>query len=156
MSGRAGRRWALLVPAGLALLVAGGAVWYFALREKPPANDLERFQGEWKFATPGRPDVTFVRVEADRWQYVSNGVETQAFRLTLDEAASPRRIDLELIDTKGLRGPVPRLHGVYEFDGDRTVRVRLAPGVEERPTALDDPDEVRVMTKGKIDTGPRE
>ena len=80
-------------------------MWWFAFREPEPKNDVERFQGEWKLGTPDRPDITFVRVSGDRWQYISNGQEARAFRMTLNESANPKQIDLELIDTKGLRGP---------------------------------------------------
>ena len=84
----------------LAGLITAVVVWWFAFREPEPKNDVERFQGEWSLGTPDRPDITFVRVSGDRWQYISNGEETRAFRMTLNETVSPKQIDLELIDTR--------------------------------------------------------
>ena len=137
----------------LAGTVAAVAVWFFVLREPEPKNDFERFQGEWKLSAPGRPDITFIRVTGDRWQYISNGQEARAYRMTLNEAASPKQIDLELIDTKGLRGMQPKLHGVYAFDGNKTVRIRLDPAVEPRPTTLGD-DLTQELTRVKLERNP--
>jgi uncharacterized protein (TIGR03067 family) len=152
----AARGVGLRVAAVVVLLAVGGAaVWYFLLRDSGPANDLQRFQGEWKYCTPNRPDVTFVRIEADRWTFISNGVEARAYRMTLVESTKPKQIDLDLIDVEGLRGTIPKLHGIYEFDGDITVRIRTDPGDDPRPTTLDDTDRVRVMTKVKLDRKPQ-
>jgi len=132
-------------------LAAAVAVWFFVFREPEPKNDFERFQGEWKLGTPDRPEITFIRIEGDRWQYISNGQEARAYRMTLNETTNPKQVDLELIDTQGLRGMQPKLHGVYAFDGNKTVRVRLDPAVELRPTTLDDEELVKVMTKVKLE-----
>ena len=131
-SGGEGKKWGLRRAAIIGLLlgtVAAVTVWWFAFREPEPKNDVERFQGEWKLGTPDRPDITFVRVSGDRWQYISNGQEARAFRMTLNETANPKQIDLELIDTKGLRGPPVKMHGVYAFEGNKTVRLRLDPAL---------------------------
>jgi uncharacterized protein (TIGR03067 family) len=130
-------------------------VWFFAFHEPEPKNDYERFQGDWKLGTPGRPDITFVRVSGDRWQFISNGEEARAYRLTLNESTNPKQIDLDLIDTKGLRGAAVKLHGVYAFDNNKTVRIRLDPALEPRPTSLDDDEMVRVMTKVKLERSPQ-
>ena len=50
--------------------------------------------------------------------------------MTLNESANPKQIDLDLIDTKGLRGAAVKLHGVYAFDNNKTVRIRLDPALE--------------------------
>jgi len=139
----------------LAGTVAAVVVWLLVFREPEPKNDFERFQGDWKLGTPGRPDITFVRVSGDHWQYISNGQEARAYRMTLNESANPKQIDLELIDTQGLRGMIPKLHGIYAFDGNKMVRVRLDPAVEPRPTTLDDEDLVRVLTKVKLERNPQ-
>jgi uncharacterized protein (TIGR03067 family) len=157
--GQGPRRWGLRRAAIVGLLAGAGAgaavaVWFLVFREPEPRNDVERFQGDWKFSTPSRPDITFVRVSGDRWQYISNGTEARAYRMTLNETTDPKQVDLEQLDTQGLSGSMPKLHGIYAFDNNRTVRVRLGPATEPRPTVLDDPDEVRVLTKVKLDKTP--
>ena len=147
----------LRLAAAIALLLAAGgfAVWYFAVREPEPRNDLERFQGDWKLTIDGRDTPNAVRIAGDRWQYVAGGADGKAYRLTLNEAADPKQIDLELLDTAGLRGAPVKMHGVYAFDGNKTVRVRIEPAILPRPTTLDDPDAVVwVLTKVKIEPAP--
>jgi uncharacterized protein (TIGR03067 family) len=157
-SGGGGRRRGLRRAAIIGLLagtVAAAVVWFVVFREPEPKNDFERFQGDWKLSTPSRPDITFVRVSGDRWQYISNGEEARAYRLTLNESANPKQIDLDLIDTKGLRGAAVKLHGIYAFDNNKTTRVSLDPALEPRPTTLDDDELVRVMTKVKLERNPQ-
>ena len=72
--------WGLRRAAIIGLLagtVAAFMVWFFAFHEPEPKNDYKRFQGDWKLGTPGRPDITFVRVSGDRWQYISNGEDVR-------------------------------------------------------------------------------
>lgn len=143
-----GRRW--LLAALVVLVVAGFAGWYWGLREPEPRNDFERFQGDWSVAAGGREGRTAIRVIGDRWEYVGG----KAYRLTLHDDADPKQIDLEPLDLPKLVGPPPRLHGVYAFDDNRTVRVILGPAILPRPTALDDPDVVLVLTKVKLEAAP--
>jgi uncharacterized protein (TIGR03067 family) len=153
--GKKGRRFVRLAAVALLLAVGGFPVWYFAIREPEPRNDLERFQGDWKLTVGGRDTPNAVRVAGDRWQYVAGGEDGKAYRLTLNEAADPKQIDLELLDTVGLRGAPVKMHGVYAFDGNKTVRVRIEPALLPRPATLDDPDAVVwVLTKVKIEPAP--
>ena len=151
--GKRRARFAALAALAALVVVAGFAVWYFALREPEAKNDLERFQGAWQIAvaTGGEPRKTdnVVRVSGDRWEYAA-GPTTKAYRVTLNEAANPKEIDLELLDKVGLIGAPVKMHGVYAFDGNKTVRVRLGTAYEPRPATLDDPDGgVLVLTKVK-------
>jgi len=135
--------------------VAALAVWYFAIREREPTSDLERLQGEWQIAvaTGREPRQTnnAIRVAGDRWEYVTVAA-SKAYRVKLNEAARPKEIDLELLDTTGLRGAPVKMHGVYVFEGNKTVRVRINDTTEPRPTTLDDPDaNVWVLTKVKLE-----
>jgi uncharacterized protein (TIGR03067 family) len=136
-----------LVAVALLLLVAlGTAVWYFALHEPEPRNDLERFQGEWQITRDGKDTPNAVRVNGDTWEYVGG----KAYRMTLNQSA--KEIDLELIDTTGLVGAAVRMHGLYSFTDNRTVRVLIHDAHRPRPTTLDDPDEVPlVLRKVKLD-----
>jgi uncharacterized protein (TIGR03067 family) len=143
----------------LAVALAAVAVWYFAIREREPRNDLERFQGDWQIAvaTGGEPRRTnnAIRVTGDRWEYVTDAT-TKAYRVTLNETANPKEIDLELLDVAGLRGARVKMHGVYAFDGNKTVRVRINVTTEPRPATLDEPDaNVWVLTKVKLEAQPK-
>jgi uncharacterized protein (TIGR03067 family) len=128
------------------VVLVGLAIWYFVFHEPEPRNDAERFVGEWKLThrLPGEPDTdegpvsVAVRVTGDRWQMLVGGREGKAFRLTLDESTNPKGIELELLDTTGLRGRTPKLHGVYAFEGNRKVRVRVRVVTQPRPKFLDD------------------
>jgi uncharacterized protein (TIGR03067 family) len=139
--------------AGLVVLVGlvGLAVWYFLIREPEPRNDLERFQGDWAVSAAGRGPRNAIRVSGDRWEYVGG----KAYRMTLNEAANPKEIDLEPLDLPKLVGPPPRLHGVYEFEGNNSVRVILGPAILPRPKSLADPDVILVLTKVTLETEPR-
>lgn len=140
-------------PAAVAatMVLAAGAVWYLAIRDSEPKNDVERLQGEWQIHRDGKPTPNAVRIAGNTWEYVPG----KAWRLTLDESAAPRRIDLELQDMTGLLGPRPKLHGVYAFDGNRAIRIRLAPASEPRPGSLNDDDDVLELRRVKLDDAPR-
>jgi uncharacterized protein (TIGR03067 family) len=131
----------------IALLALGGAaIWYFALREPEPRNDLERFQGEWQITRDGKDTPNAVRVNGDTWEYVGG----KAYRMTLNESA--KEIDLELIDTTGLVGAAVKMHGIYAFTDNRTVRVLIRDTSRPRPKSLDDSDEMPlVLKKVKLD-----
>lgn len=136
-------------------ILAGSGVWYGWLSS--PTNDLGRFQGEWKLIDarqpPAGPDEVRVgvRVSGDTWQYVTAGHNGKAFRLRLNEGTTPQQIELELLDTAGLKGPPVRLHGVYQFDGPDRVRVRVRAASEPRPESLDDPEATDwVLTRARL------
>jgi uncharacterized protein (TIGR03067 family) len=127
------------VLAGVAVLGA-----YFFLTG--PANDLERFQGEWKLTDARQPPTSddevrvAVRVTGDTWQYVTAGPGGKAYRMTLNETTDPKEIDLQLIDTTGLTGGAVLLRGIYAFEGNDRARVRVRDAYEPRPRSWDDPD----------------
>lgn len=136
-------------------ILAGSGVWYGWLSS--PADDLKRFQGEWKLTDarqpPAGPDEVRVgvRVAGDTWQYVAAGRDGKAFRLRLNEGTTPKQIELELLDAAGLKGPPVRLHGVYQFDGPDRVRVRVRAANEPRPESLDDPEATDwVLTRARL------
>ena len=146
-----GKRWLLRLGPIVALLAVGGAaVWCFAFRESEPKNDLERFQGEWRITRDGKDTPNAVRVSGDTWEYVGG----KAYRMTLNEPA--KEIDLELIDTTGLVGAAVKMHGLYAFTDNRTVRVLIRDTSRRRPTVLDDPDEVSLVLKRvKLERNPQ-
>jgi uncharacterized protein (TIGR03067 family) len=129
------------------VVLVGFAVWYFAIREPEPRNDLERFAGDWKVIANDRESNLAVRVSGDRWEYVGG----KAYRITLNESASPKEIDLEPLDLPKLVGPSPRLHGIYAFDDNKTARVVLGPAILPRAKSLDDTDAILVLTKVKLE-----
>jgi uncharacterized protein (TIGR03067 family) len=143
--------------AGAALLaVAAAAIWYFAVREPSYRNDAERFQGEWRITLNGRETPNAVRVEGEHWEYIASTTGVKAYRFRLNEAADPKEIDLELIDTAGLRGAPVRMHGIYRFDGNRSVKVVMAPGLEPRPRSIDDAEQpVLELRRVKLDRDPQ-
>jgi uncharacterized protein (TIGR03067 family) len=151
----------VVAAATVGLAAVGFAVWYFAIRQPEPKNDLERFQGEWKLTDARQRSIESeevrlaVRVTGDTWTYVAAGRGGRAYRVTLNEAADPKEIDLELIDTAGLRGPAPKLRGVYAFEGNTKVRVRLNDLTQPRPKSLDEADATDwVLTKVKLEPAP--
>jgi uncharacterized protein (TIGR03067 family) len=130
------RRFALIGAA----VAAGFAMWYFAIHDPYPKDDLGRFQGEWQLAVPDttrdkpRLKSVTVRVTGDRWTLVTDGKETR-FAMTLRPDATPKEIDLVQL------GPDDKptallLHGIYSIDRNR-ARVVTAPSDEPRPTELD-------------------
>ena len=137
---------------GLTLAMAGFALWYFVLRG--PANDLEALQGDWQVTIAGRETPNVIHVKDDQWQAVANGVPARAYRVTLNEAANPKEIDLDPIDDRKMIGPRPKLYGIYAIDGN-TARVRLSDTTQPRPTTFDDPDAVVLtLTKVKLEPEP--
>lgn len=153
-SRRRSRRRQFLV-AGVLGVAAAVAAWFLFIREPEPRNDLERFRGDWQIVLAGRTSPNVVRVEGDRWAYQAGATEGKAYRVTLNENADPKEIDLEPLDTAGIRGRVPRLHGIYAFDGRTAVRVSLSAATEPRPKSMDD-DEAMVWTllRVKLEIAP--
>jgi hypothetical protein len=145
-----GKRWFVRIAPIVALLAVGGAaVWYFALREPEPRNDAERFQGDWQITRDGKPTPNAVRVEGDTWEYVGGKV----YRMTLNEPA--KEIDLDLIDTTGLVGAPVKMHGIYAFSDNRSIRVLIRPALRPRPKTLDDTDEMPLeLKKVKLEQSP--
>jgi uncharacterized protein (TIGR03067 family) len=134
------------------LAVGGFAAWYFLIREPEPRDDMERFQGAWQISIAGRDTPVVVQVKAEHWLSVANAVEGKAYRLTVNESVNPKEIDLEPVDTAGLIGPTPRLHGIYAFENNRKVRVALNPGVLPRPTTFEGADAVVwMLTRVKLE-----
>jgi len=154
-AGGLGSRKLARVAALVVILAAGGfAVWYWGFRG--PRDDLERFQGDWQVSVAGRKTPVVIHVAGDQWQSVSNAVDGKVYRITLNAAPDPREIDLDPVDTAGIKGPVPKLHGIYAFDGNNTVRIRVNDTTEPRPQTLDDPDAVVwELTKVKLKAAPR-
>jgi uncharacterized protein (TIGR03067 family) len=128
-------------------------VWFFLIREPEPGNDLERFRGDWQISFAGRLSPNVVRVEGDHWRYQAGATEGKAYRILLNESAVPKQIDLEPLETAGIRGRLPRLHGIYAFDGNSAVRVRLNDMTEPRPQTLDEPDAI-VWTLNRVKFEP--
>ena len=139
-----------LAPIIALLAIGGAAVWYFALREPEPRNDLERFQGEWQITRDGKDTPNAVRVNGDTWEYVGG----KAYRMTLNEPA--KEIDLELIEMFRLVGAPVKMHGLYAFTDNRTVRVLIRDTSRPRPKSLDDLDELPLeLRKVKLERSPR-
>ncbi|MBA4188181.1 MAG: hypothetical protein C0467_09205 [Planctomycetaceae bacterium] len=132
-------------------IVAGLGMWFFFIREGEPRNDLERLRGDWQIAIAGRDTPNAVSVASDRWEHQGG----KAYRVTLNEATDPRGIELELVDAPKLVGPAVKLHGVYAFDGNNKVRIRMAPGTQPRPKTLDDNESPEwVLTRVKLQEAP--
>jgi len=143
-----GRRLVRLAIVGV-LALGAIAVGYWGIY---PSSDLERFQGDWQVSIAGRPTPTVIRIHGDTWQSIANAVEGKPYRITLNTASNPRQIDLDPMETTGLRGPLPKLHGIYAFASTSTVRVRVNDLSEPRPTTLDDPEAVVwELTRVKLD-----
>ncbi len=144
-SRKAGARWQRPILVAAIILLAGGAVWYWGVRQSAPGNDLDRLQGDWQITVGGRDTPNIIRVTGDRWQYFTvnntgNTFDGKAYTLTVNESADPREINLELLDEAGrFKGPKVRMHGIYSLSSD-LARVALVPATEPRPTTLDNPD----------------
>jgi uncharacterized protein (TIGR03067 family) len=139
----------LVLAAALVVLLGGFGLWYGFLRG--PADDLGRLQGEWRVDVYGR-DGGAIRVNGDRWTYVTGGQEQRSYRIALTPAAN--EIDLTLLRPDGEpavyshgpeRGSPVKMHGVYSVNKDG-ARVVLRPGIEPRPTSLDDPGDAQTLT----------
>ncbi len=153
------RRFGRLAAIVLFVGTCGAAVWYWGFHEPEPKDDLGRFQGDWKQTAGGReeheggeknPGVA-IRITGDRWQYFSGGKERKVFRITLNESASPKEIDLTLLDSSG--NPVGGYgsHGIYTVDR-KSARVVLEPVNKSRPKDFDNPDAVVwVLTRVKFE-----
>jgi len=149
------RKLRLLGAVVLLGVLAGFATWYAFIREAEPRNDLERFKGDWQVSVAGRDTPNVVRVEGDRWQYQAGPTDGKTYRLTVNEGADPREIELELIDAPKLKGPAVKIRGVYAFDGNNTVRLRINPATQPRPKTLDDTDAMEwVLTRVKLQEAP--
>ncbi|MCE9563637.1 MAG: hypothetical protein K8U57_16475 [Planctomycetes bacterium] len=136
-------------------VLAGFGAWFFFIRESEPKNDLERFAGDWQVSFAGRDTQNVIIIQGDQWQHQAGPVEGKAYRITLNEAVNPREIDLEQIETRKMVGPLPKLRGVYAFENNKTVRLRINPGPQPRPKSLDDPDAMEwVLTRVKLQEAP--
>ena len=146
----------MVLAAAVVVVVGAGVGLWYAFRE--PTADLDQFQGEWRVMAPGRGEEAgppvLIRVAGDRWTYVAGGREQRAYRISLKPMTSPREIDLVQLSPDGEpatythgpgRGSVVKLHGVYSVNKDE-ARVVLRPGVEPRPTSLDDPVDAQTLT----------
>ena len=132
-------------------MLAGFATWFFFIREGEPKNDAERIRGDWQIAIAGRDTPNAVIVAGDRWEHQGG----KAYRVTLNEAADPREITLELLDAPKFKGPAVMMHGVYAFEGNNKLRIRIVPGTQPRPKSLDDPDvPEQVLTRVKLEAAP--
>lgn len=131
------RRWLLLV-LSLATLtgILSAAGVRAPLRRWLPRDDYDRFQGTWRILIDDRETPHRLCIENHRWQYLHDE-GTRTYRLELDMTASPRQLRLELLDTRGLIGPVPRLHGLYAFESRNQVRLCLLPATEPLPPDWD-------------------
>jgi len=145
----------LVLAAALVVLLGGLGLWYGVLRG--PADDLGRFQGEWQVTVYGR-DGGVIRVSGDTWTYVATGQERHSYRISLNPAASPREIDLAQLRPDGTpavythgpqAGSPVKMHGVYSVNRDG-ARVVLRPGVEPRPTSLDDPGDAQTLVLRRV------
>jgi len=144
----------LLVAAGI--VVAAVALWFAVLRGRGPSDDLGRLQGDWAITAEGRGEVGRVRIDGDRWTYVSGGQERSAHRVTLDPTATPKEIDLTALEPYGTprrftsgpgKGNEVKQLGVYALDRD-TFAVALAPVQEgRRPKSLDADLPLLTMTR---------
>jgi uncharacterized protein (TIGR03067 family) len=121
----------LLVVVTLLGVLVGFGTWFFFIRDAEPKNDLERFAGDWQVSFAGRDTQNVISVAGDRWQHQAGPTEGKAFRITLNETANPREIDLEWVDAPKLVGPPVKLHGVYAFESNKTVRLRIDPDAME-------------------------
>jgi uncharacterized protein (TIGR03067 family) len=137
--------------------VSAFAVWYWAFHEPEPKDDFGRFQGEWKLVVSGRDgspedDRTPylpVRITGDQWKYL--GANERTYRMTLNEAASPKEIELTLLDQVGNPVGAYGSHGIYTVER-KTARIRVEPVSKPRPDRIDDPDGVVwVLTKVKFE-----
>jgi uncharacterized protein (TIGR03067 family) len=150
----------------LLLAICGGAIWYWGIYEPEPKDDLGRFQGDWKL-TIGDPGENTeedesppraIRITGDRWQFLASGkeIEGKTFRITLNESATPKEIELTLLDATGNPIGSYRSRGVYTIDR-KTARVLVEPVNKPRPTNLDNPGpdaNVWVLTKVKLQLLP--
>jgi uncharacterized protein (TIGR03067 family) len=142
-----------LVLVGVVVVLWGGfGLWYGFVRS--PA-DLAQFQGEWRIDVYGR-DGGVIRISGDRWTYIAGGQEQRSYRLALN--ASAKEIELIQLRTDGepavyTHGPQSgspvKMHGVYSVNKDG-ARVVLRPGVEPRPTSLDDPGDAQTLTLKRV------
>jgi uncharacterized protein (TIGR03067 family) len=130
-------------------------LWYGSLRG--PSDDLGRFQGEWQVDVYGR-DGGAIRVRGERWTYVAGRQDRLSYRMSLNPAASPKEIELIQLRPDGepavythgpQRGSPVKMHGVYSVNKDG-ARVVLRPGVEPRPTSLDDPGDAQTLTLKRV------
>jgi hypothetical protein len=133
----------LVAALGGILAAAGytGALWYYF-----PRHDYDRWQGRWRIIVHDRATPHVVRVVGQHWEY--EGAERErVYRLELDSQAEPRRLHLELLDTHGLQGPTPRMHGIYAFDSRHQVRVVLLPATEPLPDHWDQAEHVLTLIR---------
>lgn len=140
-----GQRLVLLILAILAGILAAagytGALWHYF-----PRHDLDRWQGRWRIAIAERVTPNAIRVSGQRWEYEGEG-GVRPYHLELDTTVEPRRLSLKLLDTRGLQGPTPRLHGLYAFDGRHRVRLVLLPQSEPLPDNWEEADHVLTLLR---------
>lgn len=149
-----------LVKIGMLVLFVGTcafATWYWGFREREPADDLGRFQGEWKLSLGADPDpeggvgAVAVRITGDRWQYVVPGGEGRSLQIALREETSPKEIELTFLERDGKPVESFSSHGIYEIDR-KTARVLVVPRNQRRPTDLNAADAVVwVLSRVKLD-----
>jgi uncharacterized protein (TIGR03067 family) len=143
------KRFGRVVLIVLILTVCGGAVWYWGIREPEPKDDLGRFQGDWKQTPDARNNKDgeaeafpiAVHVTGDNWQYIVGGKGLKTFRITLNETASPKEIDLTLLNAEGKPIGEYGSHGIYTINRNE-ARIVVAPAYLPRPKGFDDPESI--------------
>jgi uncharacterized protein (TIGR03067 family) len=128
--------------------MCGTAAWYWGIREPEPKDDLGRFQGEWKLTLRERgrkeadetPPGSVVHVTGDRL-YFDRENRGKSLRIKLDETASPKEIELTLLDPDGNPVGAYGSHGIYTVDR-KTARLVVELVNRPRPKDFDSPDAV--------------
>jgi uncharacterized protein (TIGR03067 family) len=123
-------------------------LWFGLFRNRGPADDLGRMQGDWVLGMTGRAEDLVIRIEGNRLAYVSGGQERSRHRIELSPVATPKEIDLISLLASGQpkiftdgpgRGSEMKQRGVYTLDGDSLVMCLVPVQEGPRPTRLDDP-----------------
>lgn len=146
---RSRRRLGRIVAIVALLLACAGATWYWAIYEPEPKDDLGRFQGDWKLISGARDEnegddrlpPKVVRIAGDRLKFLMGGKEGKTFRIELNETASPKEIELTLLDAHGNPAGGYRSRGIYTIDR-HIARLILEPVNKPRPRDFNDPDSV--------------
>jgi uncharacterized protein (TIGR03067 family) len=135
------RQHVLALGVGLLFVGFGSLLAVGDAKDEAITKERKKFEGTWQVVSlevdgnkVGEADarkITVINAADGTWTVEADGTVVARGTRVIDPTKKPRAVDLTV--TEG-QDQGKTLHGIYEFSGDDTRKVCLAPAGKERPT----------------------